>query len=66
MIPTLQLHLNRLQDDFICDLKGPERELLQEPRWPGFPMVLHYRPKSPDNVLHQHPSMRRPKQACQW
>lgn len=29
-------------------------------------MVLHYRPKSPDNVLHQHSSMRHPKQTCQW
>ena len=59
-------HLNRLRHGFLCVFKGPERELLSEPRWSRIPLVLHDRPKSPHDALHQHPSVQQSKQACHW
>lgn len=62
----MHLYPSTLQKDLLCVFQGPERKLLSESRWPRIPMVLHYRPKSTHNVLHQHPSVWHPKQACQW
>lgn len=62
----MHLYPSTLQKDLLCVFQGPERKLLSKSRWPRIPMVLHYGPKSTHNVLQQHPSVRHPKQACQW
>ena len=64
-------HLHALKSavnnlDFLCVFQGLERKLLSQSRWPRIPLVLHYGPQSPHNVLQQHPSVRHPDKPCQW